>query len=335
MEDLQSALPIIGELVIGSVTPATITAPSFSAQLSPETKLIQVPPPSADHVAPLAEEPPSSQSGDPAQKRVLRILEEGGFTEKMKNSNQAGKRSRQAVELFTPPIDEPKRKSKLKEEPKKKKSKAADPLPEVGFALSVKFEGGFWYPGKVVQTDAEGSRVFIVFDDGQELWEKWPNRGIKPREPTNPAQQTYRELITAALQHHEGKASKDEICAFVAKHRSIEHLSARLSEYTGACWNLLASGKYKLRAKPCGIGADRQAMLLGHDATQTLGNKRQQKLTESPTSKRPKAVSKEGRGSASQAKLKAKAKKPPQPKLTKGEEDRQHIESINVSCLCG
>jgi hypothetical protein len=63
--------------------------------------------------------------------------------------------------------------------------------------------------------------------------------------------------------------------------------------------------------------------------------KRQQQPTESPTSKRPKAVSKEGRGSASKAKLKAKVKKPPQPKLTKGEEDRQHIESINVSCLCG
>jgi hypothetical protein len=79
------------------------------------------------HHTPLAEEPPSGQSGDPAQKRELRILEEGGFTEKMKNGNRAGKRSRQAVELFTPPIAEPKRKSKpqepkkLKEEHKKKK----------------------------------------------------------------------------------------------------------------------------------------------------------------------------------------------------------------------
>jgi hypothetical protein len=59
---------------------------------------------------------------------------------------------------------------------------------------------------------------------------------------------TYRELITAALRHHGGQASKEQIATFVQQHRVVKSIGSRLNEYTPSCWTRLSDGYYKLNA---------------------------------------------------------------------------------------
>jgi hypothetical protein len=61
--------------------------------------------------------------------------------------------------------------------------------------------------------------------------------------------QTYRELITAALHHHDGQACTAQITEFVQQYRSVKNLASRLSEYERRCWTRLADGCYKLNAE--------------------------------------------------------------------------------------
>jgi hypothetical protein len=185
----------------------------------------------------------------------------------------------------------------------------------------MKFDDGYWYPGKVTQTDAERG-IHIVFDDNEKLWEQWPNKDIK----LEAAQQTYRELITAALQHHGGRASRDQINEFVGRVRDITSLGSRLSEYEGRAFRKLQEGSWKLIMKPRGFGAEKQLVLL-------RGAKRQQETDEPKKRKKAcvatsKVVSTEKIGSP-----KLRTKKKNAPKLTKSEEDRQHIERVNVSAI--
>jgi hypothetical protein len=115
------------------------------------------------------------------------------------------------------------------------------------------------------------------------MWEKWPSQGIKigaykasrskpsKSKPETAAVrgadlQTYRELITAALLRHGGNASVGEIEDYVQEFRHVKNIGTRLAEYEcssrGSCWRKLANGRYKLKMKPSGRVAEKQAALL-------------------------------------------------------------------------
>ena len=67
---------------------------------------------------------------------------------------------------------------------------------------------------------------------------------------------TYRELIVAALQAHDGTATHDQIVRFVDGYRKTKHLSSRMHEYEGRenCWRRSANQGDCYELMPLGQG---------------------------------------------------------------------------------